>query len=145
MNGEFTLRSEGETRKFAEDLAASAVTGDVFALIGDLGTGKTTFTKGFAKGLGVLETVGSPTFKLVSEYSGNTMNLYHIDCYRLNGEKEFLDIDGERFLVPADGVTLIEWADRISSLLLENVIFIYFNRVSGEENIRNIKISGSGR
>ena len=136
------LKNEAETRQFAISLAKEAQAGSVYALIGDLGTGKTTFTKGFAEGLGVLETVGSPTFKLVSEYTGSALNLYHIDCYRLQNEDEFLNIDGERFLVPEDGVTLIEWADRIDGLLDESMIFLHFDRIPGEETQRIVKVSG---
>lgn len=134
------LKNENDTRAFAAELAESATKGMVFALVGDLGTGKTTFTKGFANGLGVPDTVGSPTFKLVSEYKGENLNLYHIDCYRLESGVEFLNIDGERFLYPEDGVTIIEWADRISELMEKNTVWLYFERLQSLETQRRIKL-----
>lgn len=137
------IKSEEDTRLLAAELAKKAVQGTVYALIGDLGTGKTTFTKGFARELGVSDTVGSPTFKLVSEYSGSEMNLYHIDCYRLENGDEFLNIDGERFLYPEDGVTIIEWADRIPELLDDNTVRMYFERIPSKESHRTVRIIGS--
>ena len=85
--------SLGETKKFAKLIAENIPIGKVIALIGNLGTGKTTFTQGFASAMGIKERVGSPTFKLVSEYSGKNGSLYHIDAYRLDGAKEFLKIE----------------------------------------------------
>ena len=84
--------------KFASEIAKITPVGKVIALIGDLGTGKTTFAKGFADVLCIRENVGSPTFKLVSEYQGNPHNLYHIDCYRLRDEIDFLNIGGKGFI-----------------------------------------------
>ena len=94
-------------------------------LYGKAGTGKTTFTQGFASAMGIKERVGSPTFKLVSEYSGKNGSLYHIDAYRLDGAKEFLNIGGEDYLYPQNGITIIEWANLISDLLDEKIIYIY--------------------
>ena len=72
----------------------------MISLNGNLGAGKTTFAQGFAKGMGIKQHVGSPTFKLVSEYIGDEMNLYHVDCYRLNGIADFLNMGGETLLLP---------------------------------------------
>ena len=136
------FHSVAETQSFAEDLVKKIPLGKVIALKGDLGTGKTTFTQGFAKGLGIQDRVGSPTFKLVSEYVGKPYNLYHVDCYRLKNSVEFLNLGGENLLMPHDGVTLIEWADVIQLLLPKNAIEIKFSRLKNRPNARMINIKG---
>jgi len=137
-----TFYTVEETQNFAKNLAVKIPSGSVVGLIGNLGTGKTTFTQGFAKGLKIEDHVISPTFKLVSEYKGIQQALYHIDCYRLEKPVEFLNIGGEHFLNPEDGITLIEWAERIEPYWSDDWIFIHFNRISGDPNARSIKISG---
>ena len=87
----FTFYSPKETKVFASKLAQEIPNGTVIALIGNLGTGKTTFSQGFAYGIGIDQSVISPTFKLVSEYEGER-TLNHIDCYRLNSAQDFLNI-----------------------------------------------------
>ena len=129
------------TQLFASELAKNIDKGTVIALIGNLGAGKTTFAKGFAKGLGFSDHVISPTFKLISEYVGN-INLYHIDCYRIDTSFDFLNIGGEHYLNPIDGITLIEWPERIKNLWSNDWIFIYFERIDEEPNTRIIKIKG---
>ena len=125
-------------RKFAQSISK----GNVVALIGNLGTGKTTFTKGLAKALGILENVGSPTFKLVSEYVGTDSVLYHIDAYRLDGSKDFLNIGGEEYLTTEDGITVIEWADIIGDILDDEVIQVKFARIQNNSEARRIEIRG---
>ena len=137
----FVSNSLDETNKIAKLLAENIPIGKVIALIGNL-VGKTTFAQGFASAMGIKERVGSPTFKLVSEYSGKNGSLYHIDAYRLDGAKEFLKIGGEDYLYPQNGITIIEWADLISDLLDEKIIYIYMFRVDGEKNKRKIEIKG---
>ena len=134
------FNSVKETQEFASNYAKDIANGKVIAIIGDLGTGKTTFSQGFAYGLGINEQVISPTFKLVSEYQGDT-NLYHIDCYRMESAKDFLNIGGEEFILSDDSITLIEWANRIKSLWSEDWIFIYFSLINDQSNSRMIKIS----
>ena len=134
------FNSVDETQAFASNYAKDIANGKVIALIGDLGTGKTTFSQGFAHGLGINEHVISPTFKLVSEYQGDR-NLYHIDCYRMKSAKDFLNIGGEQFILSDDSITLIEWANRIKSLWSEDWIFIYFSLINNQSNSRMIKIS----
>ncbi len=131
-----------ETKNFASSLSNKFQKGQVIALNGDLGSGKTTFSQGIAQGLGIEQHVGSPTFKLVSEYVGAVLSLYHVDCYRLNNADEFLNLGGENLLLPYNGITLIEWADIIEELLPEDVIKIVFSRVKGEPNKRLIIIRG---
>ena len=89
-----------ETKKFASGLSKKFQKGQVIALNGDLGSGKTTFSQGIAEGLGIEQHVGSPTFKLVSEYVGEVLKLYHVDRYRLNNASEFLNLGGENLLLP---------------------------------------------
>ena len=133
--------SPEKTQIFASELAKNVKSGTVIALIGNLGAGKTTFAQGFAKGLGLNNHVISPTFKLVSEYIGN-VSLYHIDCYRLDTSFDFLNIGGEEYLNPIDGITLIEWPERINDLWSDDWIYIYFKRIKDDANTRIIKIKG---
>ena len=135
----YISNSESQTINFALELSKKVKLGTVIALIGNLGSGKTTFTKGFAKGLNIKEHVGSPTFKIVSEYEGKHFNLYHIDSYRLNNSNDFLKIGGEEFLNQETGVTIIEWADLIKDILPKSTITINFYRLN-HENSRRIEI-----
>lgn len=135
-------KSVRETQKFAANMAASLPLDSVVALIGEIGAGKTTFAQGFAAGFGVAEFVNSPTFKLVSEYEGKRGRLYHIDCYRLNDAREFIDIGGESFLNPGDGITLIEWAERVQLLLPDSIIQVEFSRNPARSTERLIAITG---
>ena len=139
---EIFSNSVQETKKFAKEISKKTKQGQVVALKGDLGSGKTTFSQGFAKGLGIDQHVGSPTFKLVSEYVGSSLNLYHVDCYRLNTIQEFLNLGGENLLLPDNGITLIEWADIIQELLPKGTIEIEFSRVKDNPNKRKLRISG---
>jgi tRNA threonylcarbamoyladenosine biosynthesis protein TsaE len=139
---EIFSNSVQETKKFAKEISKKTKQGQVVALKGDLGSGKTTFSQGFAKGLGIDQHVGSPTFKLVSEYVGSSLNLYHVDCYRLNSLQEFLNLGGENLLLPDNGITLIEWADIIQELLPKGTIEIEFSRVKDNPNKRKLRISG---
>lgn len=139
---EIFSNSVQETKKFAKEISKKIKQSQVVALKGDLGSGKTTFSQGFAKGLGIDQHVGSPTFKLVSEYVGSSLNLYHVDCYRLNNIQEFLNLGGENLLLPDNGITLIEWADIIQELLPKGTIEIEFSRVKDNPNKRKLRISG---
>ena len=139
---EIHCNSEFETKVFASKISKIIKQGSVIALNGDLGSGKTTFSQGFAKGLGVDQHVGSPTFKLVSEYSGSTIKLYHVDCYRLRSGEEFLNLGGENLLLPHDGITLIEWANIIEELLPLDSIEIKFFRVKDNKLKRILRVSG---
>lgn len=103
--------------------------GTVIALHGELGAGKTCLVQGLARGLDVQEPVHSPTFTLINEYCGR-MPLYHLDLYRLHSENQALDIGIENYL-PGDGITAIEWADRIEGLLPPGTIHLVLEH--GEE------------
>lgn len=136
------LTSPEETQAFGAKLALSVPCGSVIALTGNLGAGKTTFSQGFAKGLLIEEHVGSPTFKLVGEYDGIPHKLYHIDCYRIEKPIDFIAIGGDDYLHPVDGVTLIEWAEKIKPLLPDNVIKVYLERNIEKPDIRFVKVIG---
>lgn len=116
-----------KTDKLAQKLGKVLFPGAVIALEGDLGAGKTTFTKGIAKALNIKKNVNSPTFTIIKEYSGD-LNLYHMDVYRLNNEYEDLGFD-EYFY--NDGITVIEWASKIYDQLPVNRLNINIY-VSGE-------------
>lgn len=104
-----------ETLALGEALGARLRPGDVIALFGDLGAGKTTFTKGIARGMGLPDDIHSPTFTLIHEHIGPTP-LYHVDLYRLESEIEVEGIGIEEY-IQGGGVTIIEWADRMRSML----------------------------
>ena len=108
--------SEKETRALGEELGRQAVPGSLHTLTGDLGTGKTVFTQGFARGLGITEHVNSPTFTIVQEYDGGRLPFYHFDVYRI-GDLEEMDEIGYEDYFYGDGVCLIEWAELIEELL----------------------------
>lgn len=112
-----------EIDRLAEKLAEYVKAGDIVALIGDLGTGKTTFTKKFAQTLGVTENLKSPTFNYVLEYFSGRLPLYHFDVYRLGEPEEIYEVGYEDYL-GGDGVMLIEWADIIQSELPKEYIQI---------------------
>ena len=94
---EYVIRGERETEEFGRSLAEKLEAGDVLALIGDLGTGKTTLTKSIAKGLGIGEMITSPTFTIVSEYFSGRLPLFHFDVYRLSGEDEAFEAGLEEY------------------------------------------------
>lgn len=145
---DFISHSEAQTRRLGARLAEFLEPGDVLALIGDLGSGKTRWVQGVCQGLGVEEPVVSPTFTLVNEYRGR-WPVYHIDLYRLANPGEVSTFGLEDYLYGA-GITLIEWADRIEDLLppqylavelydLENTKRRVVLRPHGERFIRLIR------
>ncbi len=114
---------EDDTRSLAADIARESKKGDVYALIGDLGVGKTAFAKGFAEGLGIDEPIVSPTFTVVHAYEGGRMPLYHFDVYRI-GDVSEMDEIGYEDCFYGDGVSLMEWADLVEPILPDDVIRI---------------------
>ncbi|MFQ6678509.1 MAG: tRNA (adenosine(37)-N6)-threonylcarbamoyltransferase complex ATPase subunit type 1 TsaE [Fidelibacterota bacterium] len=138
------LNNVNTTHTFAQKLASLLPAGTVIAMTGELGSGKTTFTQGFAKGLGVQDIVGSPTFKLISEYEGAELKLYHIDCYRLENESEFMKIGGENYLDPTEGITVIEWSENIVNILPDNCVKLHFQRLKDNDDKRELTIEGLG-
>ena len=118
--------SEQETYDFAYSLAQNAKSGDIYCLCGDLGVGKTVFTKGFAKGLGIDEHITSPTFTIVNEYAGS-LPLYHFDVYRIADPDEMYDIGFDEYIF-GESVCLIEWANLIEELIPENAKWINISK-----------------
>ena len=115
--------SPEETYEIGRMMARAAEPGDVIALEGDLGAGKTVFTKGFARELGVKGAVNSPTFTILQIYDEGKLPLYHFDVYRLGSSEELLDIGAEEMLY-GDGVCVIEWADIVADVLPDDVLAI---------------------
>ncbi|MCI8597872.1 MAG: tRNA (adenosine(37)-N6)-threonylcarbamoyltransferase complex ATPase subunit type 1 TsaE [Lachnospiraceae bacterium] len=111
--------SETETRALGQTLGSKAAPGSIYTLTGDLGTGKTIFTQGFASGLGVKEPVNSPTFTIVQEYYSGRIPLYHFDVYRIGHVEEMEEVGYEDYFY-SEGVCLIEWADLIEEILPEH-------------------------
>jgi tRNA threonylcarbamoyladenosine biosynthesis protein TsaE len=127
--------SPAETESLGETFGRAAQSGLVIALSGDLGAGKTQFVKGLARGLGISTRVHSPTFTLVNEYGGGRLKLFHLDLYRLETPAQILSAGVGEFLSP-DGVSVIEWAERIGNEEL---------RMKNEENKwRQVKIEIAG-
>lgn len=111
--------STEETYAFAKELADKAHPGEVYALIGDLGVGKTVFTQGFAAGLGITEPVNSPTFTILKIYEEGRYPFYHFDVYRI-GDVDEMDEIGYEDCFYGDGVSMVEWADLIKEIMPEN-------------------------
>lgn len=110
--------SPEETFRVGKELGEKAYAGQVFTLTGDLGVGKTVFTQGLAKGLGIEEPVNSPTFTIVQEYDGGRLPFYHFDVYRIGDVEEMEEVGFDDYVM-GEGVSLIEWADLISEILPE--------------------------
>ena len=117
------IKNEQETRTFGMELGAGAKAGDVIALIGDLGTGKTTLTKYIAEGLGVTEYITSPTFNIIKEYRSGKLPLFHFDVYRIADVDEMFEIGYEEYFF-GEGVCVIEWADIIEEIIPEDALTI---------------------
>ncbi len=113
-----TLSCE-ETFDFAKSLGANCAPGDVFALSGDLGVGKTVFAKGMAEGLGITEPVSSPTFTILQEYHSGRIPFYHFDVYRVE-EPEEMEETGFDDAIFGSGVALVEWAELIEEIMPEH-------------------------
>lgn len=139
MEHRLTMRSEMDTIEFAQNLESEKFPNMVICLNGELGSGKTIFTKGFANALGINENVTSPTFNIIKEYEGE-LPLYHMDVYRLDGNAEGVGIE-EYFT--KDGVVIIEWANTIKDILPEERLDIKF-KVAGE-NSRILLVTPHGR
>ena len=125
------IKSEKDTENFGIELGREAVPGRVIALLGDLGTGKTTLTKSIAKGLGITDMITSPTFNIIRQYDTGRIPLYHFDVYRIADIDEMFELGYEEYFY-GNGICVIEWADLIEDILPENAIII---RISyGTEN-----------
>lgn len=128
-------QSEEETQELAKKIFPFLKPGDVVALEGDLGAGKTAFAKGLADALGISEPVDSPTFTIIKEYNDGKWPLYHMDVYRLSEDEEI----GVEEYFGGDGICLIEWASRIESFLPEDTLWLTFTVLPHGERKIEIK------
>lgn len=130
MDYKFNAYSESDTIELAENIESEHFPGMVICLNGELGSGKTVFTKAFASALGIQDDVTSPTFNIIKEYPNGELPLYHMDVYRLDGNVSELGLE-EYF--DGNGVTIIEWADMIENYLPSERLDINI-RVTGEDS-----------
>ncbi|HHZ92705.1 TPA: tRNA (adenosine(37)-N6)-threonylcarbamoyltransferase complex ATPase subunit type 1 TsaE [Candidatus Poribacteria bacterium] len=116
----FRTQTPGETQNIGEEIGKQLRQGDLVALIGDLGTGKTCLTQGIARGVGVYsnQIVNSPSYTLINEYAGK-IPIYHVDLYRLQNHDEILDLGLDEYL-KGNGICIIEWADKLGSLQIDH-------------------------
>ena len=137
-----TVSSEEGTARVASALAARLSVGQIVCLRGDLGAGKTTFTRHLLAAFGSPARVSSPTFTLVHEYEGGRVNVAHLDCYRLSGEDDFLASGLDDYLNSEEWLTLIEWPERIERLLPETRVEVELTPSpnNGEPEVRKITI-----
>jgi tRNA threonylcarbamoyladenosine biosynthesis protein TsaE len=125
--GEVETDSAEQTQTLGEQLGRQLSSGDVVALIGEFGSGKTTIAQGICRGLGVRGVVNSPSFTLINEYRGR-YPVYHLDCYRLESEEDLLDLGYEEYFY-GDGICLIEWAEKAAGLMPPGRIEIQLSRL----------------
>ena len=123
----YETNSEKETFELGKNLGEQAKAGQIFCLNGDLGVGKTVFTQGFAKGLGIEENVNSPTFTIIQVYEEGRIPLYHFDVYRIGDPEEMYEIGYEDYFF-GEGVCLIEWSKLIEELIPEEAINIEIDK-----------------
>ena len=136
---QITTHSADETQALGKKLAESLRPGDVIAYFGDLGAGKTAFTRGIAEGLGVSEQVTSPTYTIVNEYLSGRLPLFHFDMYRLGSSDELFDIGWEDYLARG-GVVAVEWSENVTDAL-DGAITVRIEKTAADE--RRITIEGS--
>lgn len=147
MTGHYRTHSTEETQGIAREFALTLKRGDVVALRGELGAGKTQFVKGICEGLGFGLTVASPTFVLLHRYvtsdgAGRELIIHHLDLYRIESSAEVLDLGYEELFF-GDGICLVEWADRLGELLPEDRIDVKIS-LGESESEREIVLSRSG-
>ena len=135
---EFLTHSPEETELLGETLAKKLMGGEILAYRGDLGAGKTAFTRGLARGLGISDRVTSPTYTIVNEYEGGRLPLFHFDMYRLDSADELFDIGWEDYLLRG-GVCAVEWSENVPEAM-EDAITVEIRKIS--ENDRQILIEG---
>ena len=140
MDYKITTNREEETIEIAQNIESEKFPNMVICLIGDLGSGKTIFTKGFAEALGIDENITSPTFNIIKEYNTEEANLYHMDLYRLEGDVRNLGLE-EYF--EKGGVVIIEWADMIEDYLPDERLEIRFKVIDEDTRVLIFKPYGT--
>jgi tRNA threonylcarbamoyladenosine biosynthesis protein TsaE len=139
---EIISRSAEQTRRVGMRLGALLKPGDLVALVGDLGSGKTTLVQGIAASWGTLDPVSSPTFVIVNVYRHTDgLRLFHLDAYRLNDATEALDLDLENML--DQGPMIVEWAERVQTVLPEHGLWVHLNYIDDVQ--RDLLFSGRGQ
>lgn len=141
---EFLIDNVSNTLNLGKKLGALSKSGDIICLTGDLGTGKTHISKGFAEGLDITEHITSPTFNIVNEYHSGRLTLYHFDVYRVNDPDEIYAIGFDEYIF-GEGVSLIEWANYIEELIPEEYLHINIKKIPElGENFRKITLKAYG-
>ncbi|MHB1001678.1 MAG: tRNA (adenosine(37)-N6)-threonylcarbamoyltransferase complex ATPase subunit type 1 TsaE [Armatimonadota bacterium] len=135
----FQTNSPEETEALGDRIGSALEPGTFIALFGDLGAGKTTLTKGIAKGLDVPDLVHSPTFNLIHEHYGR-LPVYHFDVYRLHGSEDMFDLGYEEYFY-GDGVALVEWAEKITDVLPQDRLEIH---ITADDDHRTLEIQATG-
>lgn len=134
----YMTHSPEETEALGQALGQTLKGGEIIAYTGDLGAGKTAFTRGLARGLGITMQVTSPTYTLVNEYSGGRLELFHFDMYRLGSSEELFDIGWDDYLLRG-GVCAVEWSENVADAL-EDAIWVRISRL--DDDTRQIEIEG---
>ena len=140
---QITTHSADETQALGQKLASRLAPGDVIAYFGDLGAGKTAFTRGLAQGLGITDPVTSPTYTIVNEYLSGRIPLFHFDMYRLSSSDELFDIGWEDYL-SRGGVCAVEWSENVEDAL-QDAIRVTIEKDADEPDTRPITITGGPR
>ena len=140
---QITTHSADETQALGQKLASRLAPGDVIAYFGDLGAGKTAFTRGLAQGLGITDPVTSPTYTIVNEYLSGRIPLCHFDMYRLSSSDELFDIGWEDYL-SRGGVCAVEWSENVEDAL-QDAIRVTIEKDADEPDTRHITITGGPR
>ena len=138
-----TTHSADETQALGQKLASRLAPGDVIAYFGDLGAGKSAFTRGLAQGLGITDPVTSPTYTIVNEYLSGRIPLFHFDMYRLSSSDELFDIGWEDYL-SRGGVCAVEWSENVEDAL-QDAIRVTIEKDADEPDTRHITITGGPR
>ena len=134
----YMTHSPEETEALGQALGQTLKGGEIIAYTGDLGAGKTAFTRGLARGLGITMQVTSPTYTLVNEYSGGRLELFHFDMYRLGSSEELFDIGWDDYLLRG-GVCAVEWSENVADALAD-AIWVRISRL--DDDTRQIEIEG---
>ena len=140
---QITTHSADETQALGQKLASRLAPSDVIAYFGDLGAGKTAFTRGLAQGLGITDPVTSPTYTIVNEYLSGRIPLFHFDMYRLSSSDELFDIGWEDYL-SRGGVCAVEWSENVEDAL-QDAIRVTIEKDADEPDTRHITITGGPR
>ncbi len=140
---QITTHSADETQALGQKLASRLAPGDVIAYFGDLGAGKTAFTRGLAQGLGITDPVTSPTYTIVNEYLSGRIPLFHFDMYRLSSSDKLFDIGWEDYL-SRGGVCAVEWSENVEDAL-QDAIRVTIEKDADEPDTRHITITGGPR